>query len=155
VRFLLLDRITDLSPPTSATGVKCVSLAEPWTLDHFPGHPVFPGALILEGMAQLGGVLLEATLRGRGHVDRHAILLAADRVRFRAAVFPGDRLEHHATLEHANEDGGRVVTESRREGAKVAEASLTFAVVPVTNPVVLARRREVLHLWLHGSTEPP
>ncbi len=154
MRFLLLDRITSLSPPESAVGVKCVALSEPWTLDHFPGHPVFPGALVLEGMAQLAGVLLEATLRQRGAVDLHAVLLAADKVRFRAAVHPGDRLEHHARVQHAAQDGGRLEAHTLRDGGRVAEAVLTYALLPVSNPVVLAKRREVLNLWLHGSTEP-
>lgn len=154
MRFLMLDRITRLAGGEEATGVKCVSLTEPWTLDHFPGHPVFPGALLLEGLAQLGGVLVETTLRDRGRDGLHAVLLAADRVRFRSVVVPGDRLVHRVKLAHATEDGGRVTGTATRDDAVVAEASLTYALVPVTNPVVLAKRREVLHLWLHGTTEP-
>jgi 3-hydroxymyristoyl/3-hydroxydecanoyl-(acyl carrier protein) dehydratase len=66
VRYVLLDRITTLEPPELARGIKCVSLADDIFVDHFPGHPVMPGALILEGLAQLAGVLLEATLRQQG-----------------------------------------------------------------------------------------
>ena len=56
MRYILLDRITVLEPPR-AQGVKCVSLADDLFVDHFPGHPVMPGALLIEAMAQLGGVL--------------------------------------------------------------------------------------------------
>src|SRR3954470_5673152 len=108
MRYLLLDRITELSPPERATAIKCVSLADDVFVDHFPGHPVMPGALILEGLAQLGGVLLEATLRQRGRSDLHALLTMIDRAKFRQMVRPGDKLDLEATVLAATEDGGRV-----------------------------------------------
>ena len=55
MRYLLLDRITALDPPDRATGIKCCALSEDYLADHFPGHPVMPGALLLEALAQLGG----------------------------------------------------------------------------------------------------
>ncbi len=58
MRYILLDRITVLDPPEMASGIKCVSLADDMFVDHFPGHPIMPGALILESLAQLGGVLV-------------------------------------------------------------------------------------------------
>ena len=65
MRYILLDRITTLQPPELARGVKCVSLSDDCMADHFPGHPIMPGALILESLAQLAGVLLEQTMRER------------------------------------------------------------------------------------------
>lgn len=155
MRYLLLDRITELDPPARARGIKVCSLSEDYLADHFPGHPVMPGALLVEGLAQLGGVLVEASLRARGRDDLHALLLAADRARFRQLVRPGDRVELEALGEHATEDGGRVRGTARVDGVVVAEASLTFALVKVSNPRVIERRREYLNLWLHGSTEAP
>lgn len=155
MRYLLLDRITTLDPPSRALGWKCCSLSEDYLADHFPGHPVMPGALILEGLAQLGGVLLEATLRQRGRDDLHALLLAADRAKFRQMVRPGDRIELECIGVHASEDGGRIRGEARVDGSKVAEAELTFALVRVSNPRVIERRREYLNLWLYGATEAP
>ena len=76
MRYVLLDRITALEPPESARGIKCVTLADDIFADHFPGHPVMPGALTLESLAQLGGVLCEATMRLRGRNDLHALLVA-------------------------------------------------------------------------------
>src|SRR5262245_66309781 len=92
VRYVLLDRITQLDPPEVARGIKCVSLADDIFVDHFPGHPVMPGALILEALAQLAGVLLEATMRQRDRHDLHALLTMIDRAKFRHLVRPGDRL---------------------------------------------------------------
>ena len=65
--YLLIDRIRSLEPPETATAVKCVSLSDDVFEHHFPGQPVMPGALILEALAQTGGVLIEATMRQRGH----------------------------------------------------------------------------------------
>jgi 3-hydroxymyristoyl/3-hydroxydecanoyl-(acyl carrier protein) dehydratase len=106
-------------------------------------------------LAQLGGVLLEATMRLRGRTDLHALLLSADKARFRQIVRPGDRLELEALGVHANEDGGRVRGIARRDGETVAEAELTFAFARVSHPRVIERRQEILNLWLYGSTEAP
>jgi 3-hydroxymyristoyl/3-hydroxydecanoyl-(acyl carrier protein) dehydratase len=151
MRYLLLDRITALKPPESATAVKCVSLADDVFVDHFPGHPVMPGALILESLAQLGGVLTEAALRLRGRADLHALLTMVDRARFRQMVRPGDRLELEAIGISAREEGGQVRGLARVDGKLVAEAELTFAFAEVKNPILIARRREVLEVWLAGT----
>jgi 3-hydroxyacyl-[acyl-carrier-protein] dehydratase len=158
VRYVLLDRITVLEPPELARGVKCVSLSDDIFVDHFPGHPVMPGALIVEAMAQLAGVLVEATMRARGRHDLHALLTMIDRAKFRHVVRPGDRLDLEAKALTVTEDGGQAQGWARIDGPGgqlAAEAQLTFVFAPVTNPIVLARRREVLNVWLTGSAEEP
>jgi 3-hydroxymyristoyl/3-hydroxydecanoyl-(acyl carrier protein) dehydratase len=155
VRYVLLDRITELQPPELARGVKCVSLSDDVFVDHFPGHPVMPGALLIEAMAQLAGVLVEATMRERGRHDLHALLTMVDRAKFRHAVRPGDRLDLEARGLTVTEDGGQTQAWTRLDGQTAAEAQLTFAFARVTNPIVLARRREVLNVWLTGSMEAP
>jgi 3-hydroxymyristoyl/3-hydroxydecanoyl-(acyl carrier protein) dehydratase len=152
VRYILLDRITELAPPELARGVKCVSLSDDIFVDHFPGHPVMPGALILESLAQLAGVLLEATMRERGRQDLHALLTMADRAKFRRLVRPGDKLELEARMLAVTEDGGQAQAFARVDGALAAEAQLSFAFAQVTNPKVLAKRREFLEIWLSGSS---
>ena len=151
MRYLLLDRIVTLRPPELATAVKCVSLADDVFVDHFPGHPVMPGALLLEALAQLGGVLVEATLRDRGHDHLHAILTMVDRARFRQMVRPGDRVELQAIGLAAWEDGGQVRALAHVDGKLAVEAELTFALMPITNARLIERRREVLQTWLSGS----
>jgi 3-hydroxymyristoyl/3-hydroxydecanoyl-(acyl carrier protein) dehydratase len=155
VRYVLLDRITLLQPPELARGVKCVSLSDDIFVDHFPGHPVMPGALILEALAQLAGVLLEATMRDRGRHDLHALLTMVDRAKFRHVVRPGDRLELEARGLAATEDGGQAQAHARVDGQLVAEAQLSYAFAQITNPAVLAKRREFLNIWLTGSAEAP
>jgi 3-hydroxyacyl-[acyl-carrier-protein] dehydratase len=154
MRYLLLDRIVELEPPL-ARAVKCVSLSDDVFLDHFPGHPIMPGALLLEALAQLGGVLMEATQRKVGREDLHALLTMIDRAKFRQLVRPGDRLELEARVLTATEDGGQVRGLARCEGVLAAEAELSFAFMRITNAKTIARRREVLNVWLTGRADEP
>ena len=155
MRYVLLDRITRLVPSEVAHGVKCVSLSDDIFVDHFPGHPVMPGALIIESLAQLGGVLVEATMRERGRNDLHALLTMVDRAKFRRLVRPGDKLELETRLITAREEGGQVRATASVEGQLVAEAELTFAFAEVKSEKLKARRREVLNVWLTGTSEDP
>lgn len=132
-----------------------MSLSDDIFADHFPGHPIMPGAMIIESMAQLGGVLVEASMREQGRHDLHALLVTVDRAKFRHQVRAGDKieLECHGIVVH--EDGGQVRALARVDGKLVAEAELAFAFARVTNPKLLERRREVLNIWLTGSAEEP
>lgn len=154
MRYILIDRITSLEPPTSAKAVKCVALSDDLFADHFPGHPVLPGALILESLAQLGGVLVEATMRERGRNDLHALLVGVEKARFNRMVRPGDKLDLEAQAITVVEDGGQVRGFARVDGELAAEAKLSFAFAKITNPKLIERRREVLNVWLTGSAEP-
>ena len=151
MRYVLLDRIDLLEPPR-ATGIKCVSLSDDVFGEHFPGYPIYPGALVLESMAQLAGVLLEQCMRDqRGDDGLHAVLSMADRVRFRAQVRPGDRLLLEATVRTVSEDGGQCDVAVTSEGERVAEARLGFAFAVITDPRLLQTRADVLATWRTGS----
>jgi 3-hydroxymyristoyl/3-hydroxydecanoyl-(acyl carrier protein) dehydratase len=151
VRYLLLDRITVLETER-ATAIKCVSLADDVFVDHFPGHPVMPGSLIIESLAQLGGVLVEAAMRAKGHDHLHALLTMIQRAKFRRMVRPGDRMELETKLVTVSEDGGQIRGTAIVDGALIAEAELGFAFAKVTSEKLIARRREILEVWLHGTT---
>jgi 3-hydroxymyristoyl/3-hydroxydecanoyl-(acyl carrier protein) dehydratase len=152
VRYFLIDRIKTLEPP-EATAVKCVSLADDVFVDHFAGHPILPGALIIEGLAQLAGVLLETTMRKRGKDNLHALLVTIERARFRRRVRPGDRLDMRAEVITAQEDGGQARVSATVDGERAAEAELGFAFTTVSSPKILQARREALNIWLTGSAE--
>jgi 3-hydroxymyristoyl/3-hydroxydecanoyl-(acyl carrier protein) dehydratase len=153
MRYVMLDRITELKPAERATGVKCVSLSDDLFVDHFPGIPVMPGALILVGLSQLGGTLLEATMRQRGHATVSALLTMIDRAKFRAPARPGDRLELEATVLAFTDNAGQVQGLARVDGHVVAEAAITFAFVEVKNEKLLAARAEYLKILLTGASE--
>jgi 3-hydroxymyristoyl/3-hydroxydecanoyl-(acyl carrier protein) dehydratase len=145
MRYVLLDRITELSP-TRAVGAKCVSLGEDVFAEHFPGLPVMPGALIIESMAQLGGVVVEAASRAKSRDDLFAVLTGVDRVKFRRRVVPGDRLDLVAEVVYVSEMGGAAKVEARVEGALVTSTELTYVLTELPDKLA-ALRREQLAIW--------
>jgi 3-hydroxyacyl-[acyl-carrier-protein] dehydratase len=155
MRYVLLDRITELAPPERATAIKCVSLSDDVFADHFPGLPIFPGALVLEALAELGGVLIEATMRERGRGDLFAVLTIIERMKLRRMVRPGDRMELEVRGIAAQEAGGRVRALARVDGQLVTETEITFSLVQITNPKVIEQRMELLEVWLYGGVREP
>jgi beta-hydroxyacyl-ACP dehydratase FabZ len=89
--FLLVDGIEEMESRKRVVGIKNVTFNEPFFQGHFPGKPVMPGVLIIEAMAQTGGVLLLSEIPDRD--QKLIMLVAVDRVRFRRPVLPGDRLK--------------------------------------------------------------
>ena len=95
--FLLVDRITSLIPRHTVKGIKNVTVNEPFFQGHFPDRPVFPGVLILEGMAQVGGCLAYCSVPEMIG-DRLVYFAGIDKARFRKPVFPGDQIEYRMEL---------------------------------------------------------
>ena len=93
--MLLVDRIIELEPFKSATGIKCATMNEPFFLGHFPGHPIMPGVLLLEGMAQVGGVTMLYPEENRGKI---ALFGGMENVKFKRPVVPGDVVVTKAEL---------------------------------------------------------
>ena len=92
--MLMVDRVTLLEPGHRAIGVKCVSVNEPHFLGHYPERPIMPGVLILEAMAQVGGI----ALGGDSSEGKIPLLAGVEKARFRRPVTPGDRLEIESTI---------------------------------------------------------
>ena len=92
--FLLVDRITEMELGKRAVGIKNVTANEPFFQGHFPGNPIMPGVLILEAMAQTGGILARVTVYGTQEMeDKGSIFfMSIDKVKFRKPVVPGDQL---------------------------------------------------------------
>jgi len=93
--FLLVDRITELTPGTYIEGLKNVSISEPVFQGHFPGHPIYPGVMIIEGMAQAGGVLAfkSMNLNTQEEMQNKVVyFMSIDNAKFRSPVTPGDQL---------------------------------------------------------------
>jgi 3-hydroxyacyl-[acyl-carrier-protein] dehydratase len=96
--FLLIDKLKDIVPNTSAVGVKNVTINEEVFQGHFPGHPIFPGVLIIEAMAQTAGSLVVYSL-GPTAQNKLVYFMTVDEARFRKPVGPGDVLELHVSVE--------------------------------------------------------
>jgi len=93
--FLLLDRVTDLAKGEYIEGYKNVSISEPIFQGHFPDHPIYPGVMIIEGMAQAGGVLAFKSMDGatQEEIENKVVyFMSIDKAKFRAPVTPGDKL---------------------------------------------------------------
>ena len=93
--FLLVDRITELTPGKYIEGFKNVSISEPVFQGHFPGHPIYPGVMIIEGMAQAGGVLAFESMDEVSQEDianKVVYFMSIDKAKFRSPVTPGDQL---------------------------------------------------------------
>ena len=96
--FLMVDRVLGFEGATKCTGVKQVTINEPYFQGHFPGHPVMPGVLQVEAMAQLASILI---LRQPEHAGKLGYFMSADDVKFRQPVFPGDTLVIHVEMTKA------------------------------------------------------
>ena len=94
--FLMIDKVVDAVPNVRATGIKNVSINEPFFQGHFPIRPVMPGVLIIEAMAQTAAVLVVHTL-GQDAEGKLVYFMSVDNARFRRPVFPGDCLHVHVT----------------------------------------------------------
>lgn len=122
--FLMVDRILELEPGHRAVGIKNVSINEPYFVGHWPGSPVMPGVLVLEAMAQVGGVLLLTLVPD---TNRLALFGGVSRARFRQQVHPGDQLRLEVEMVRRKGDIGKVKAIATVDGEVVADAELMFA----------------------------
>jgi len=121
--FLLVDRIATLDlEKDEIVGQKCVTMNENFFTGHFPGAPIMPGVLILEAMAQTGGILIHM----KGYDERIAVLMTVTGAKFRKPVVPGDVLEMHIKGIHFTARGGKVNARGMVDGKLVAEAEIGF-----------------------------
>jgi len=141
----MLDRIEEIKKNEYALGVKCVTLSEDCFEHHFPGQPVYPGALLTESMAQLGGALLEISLRGRMDYMPRCVLSSV-KAKFREFVAPGDRLEMRAEIVSTREDSAKVQVSTRRGDDRICQAEMLFVFLRVEDQRLETSRKEYLDL---------
>jgi beta-hydroxyacyl-ACP dehydratase FabZ len=122
--FLLVDRIIELEPGKSALGIKNVTANEQFFQGHFPAEPIMPGVLLIEAMAQLGGVMMLALPEHRGKL---ALIGGVNKAKFRKPVVPGDTLYLYSEVLKVRGDIGRVYVHADVDGQVVTEAEILFA----------------------------
>jgi 3-hydroxyacyl-[acyl-carrier-protein] dehydratase len=120
--FLLIDRVVDVVRNVSAIGVKNVSVNESFFAGHFPNHPVMPGVLIIESMAQTAAVLVVETL-GPEAAGKVVYFMSIEGAKFRRPVVPGDQLRIHVTKERNRGNVWKFNAVARVDGTSVAEAT--------------------------------
>lgn len=126
--FLMIDRIIDIDGDDSAVGIKNVTFNEPIFQGHFPGNPVFPGVLIIEGMAQTAGAIVIAHDHGGGG-KKLVLMLTIDKAKFRKPAHPGDRLEYHIRKIQRRRTVGRYEAKAMVDGQLIAEAEIGAMIV--------------------------
>jgi 3-hydroxyacyl-[acyl-carrier-protein] dehydratase len=125
--FLLVDRIIENVPGERATGLKNVTVNEPFFQGHFPGRPIMPGVLIVEAMAQVGGIVL---LQMADLKDKLSLFAGIDKVRFRRPVVPGDQLVMTVELLCIKQKRfGKMQARAEVDGQLVSEGELMFSLV--------------------------
>lgn len=126
--FLLLDKVVNLIDGQSAIGIKNVTINEPFFPGHFPSHPVMPGVLIVEAMAQTAAVIVMHTLGATAH-GKVVYFMSVDEAKFRKPVTPGDVLELHCEAQKSRGNIWRFAGVAKVSGIKVAEAVYTAMIV--------------------------
>ncbi|KEQ25247.1 3-hydroxyacyl-ACP dehydratase FabZ [Paenibacillus tyrfis] len=122
--FLLVDRILETEVGVRAVGIKNVTINEPFFQGHFPEYPVMPGVLIIEALAQVGGVAL---LQMEGNQGKIGMLTGVDNFRFRGQVKPGDTLTLEVVVTRMKGIIGKAQATAKVEGKVVAEGEIMFA----------------------------
>jgi len=125
--FLLVDRIIEIEGKTRIVGIKNVTINEPFFQGHFPGHPIMPGVLIIEAMAQVGGMLLLNSVEDPN--GRLMYFMGIDGAKFRRPVTPGDQLHFKVTLLKLKNRISKMHGEAYVDDQLVAEADLLATVV--------------------------
>ena len=126
--FLLVDRVIELEPNKRVRAIKNVTFNEPFFQGHFPGRPVMPGVLVIEAMAQAGGLLTQLSVKPGEHKEGQLFyLVKVDNCRFNRMVVPGDQLDMEVTLKRQIKNMAVYLCEARVDGATVASAEILCA----------------------------
>jgi 3-hydroxyacyl-[acyl-carrier-protein] dehydratase len=160
MRYFLLDAVTELVPGERAAGLKCVTLTDEVLHDHFPDHPILPGALIVEAAAQLGGLLVESTLNPPpkelgDDLPRRAVLAMIEKVKLHDAAGPGDRLTIQVEFKGEIAGSAKVSFQVSADERKIARGALTFVLREVASLRVHEQRRQLYQIWMRNLADAP
>ena len=132
MRFILIDKIDRLEPGRSADGHKMIAPDEDYFRDHFPGYPLVPGVLVLESLAQLGGRLVEASVREASGRRVLPMLAKFERAKLVRQVRPGDRLDLSVEIVAIGDAAARATGTARVGGKKAATADIMYAMLDLS-----------------------
>ena len=130
--FLMIDKIINIDGDERAVGIKNVTFNEPIFQGHFPENPIFPGVLIIEGMAQTAGAIVIKHDSGTGKKNV-VLMLGVDKAKFRKPAGPGDVLEFHISKIQRRRNVGRYKAEAIVNGVVIAEAEITAMIIEASS----------------------
>ena len=126
--FLLVDRLIEMEGDERCIGIKSVTINEPFFQGHFPGFPIMPGVLIIEGLAQTAGALCVANFQ-TDYKPQLVYFMGIDRAKFRKPVLPGDQLHYHVRKIRSRGKAWRFYGEAKVNGQVVAEAEVSALIL--------------------------
>jgi 3-hydroxyacyl-[acyl-carrier-protein] dehydratase len=126
--FLLIDRVVEFEPTKRIVAIKNVSINEPFFQGHFPGYPIMPGVLVVEAMAQAGGMIMMAEIPDRE--KKLVVFTGIERAKFRRPITPGDQIRIEVEVLSMRTRAGRIQGRALVDGKLACEATLTCQVVP-------------------------
>lgn len=121
--YLMIDKIIEMNGDKSGIGIKNVTINEPFFTGHFPGKPIMPGVLLIEGMAQTAGALVINNLPVS--TGKLVYFMSVDKARFRKPVLPGDTVHFHVSKIRSRANVWKFKSQARVDGILVAEAEIT------------------------------
>ncbi len=127
--FLLIDRILEFEENKRIVGMKNVTINEPFFQGHFPGHPIMPGVLLLEAMAQTGGVMALKSLPEGEAKKKVLYFMSIDKAKFRKPVIPGDQVRFELELIKNRGNIKSFKAQAKVDGAVVAESEMMAMIV--------------------------
>lgn len=126
--FLLIDRVVEFEPTKRLVAIKNVTINEPFFQGHFPGHPIMPGVLVVEAMAQAGAIIMLNEIADRD--KKLVVFTGIERAKFRQSITPGDQLRIEVDVLSFRTRAGRIEGKALIDGKLACEATLTCMVVP-------------------------
>lgn len=153
MRYILIDKVTEFEKSSFAIGFKQTDLSDEIFLDHFPGFPVFPGAMIIEACAQLSGFLLEMSSNKAESPPKRAMLVQIEKSKFLKPIWGGEKIVVKSILENLIETGGRTYNEVFVGENKVAVSFLQFKFQMLNQEVLHIHRQDLYKKWTIGLNQ--
>lgn len=147
MRFFFVDRVDEIKPGERAVGIKNVTYNEDFLEDHFPDNPVYPGTLIVEALAQLGGFLVECSFNTSDQNVRRALLAQIEKAKFYEPVRPGDQLHLTCELTSTLEGAAQIKADARVSEKRCVAAVLTYVLWSIDSESIHRQRRDLYKQW--------
>ena len=151
MRFHLVERVEEICYGKYIIGVKCITLADDVFNEHFPGYPIFPGSLIMEGLAQLGGSFFEIMMNHKEIPLKRAVLTIINRMKFRKPSGPGDKLFYRADILTMRDDYGVAKLKAELEGELCADGEFTYSFLDIQNEVLQQSREDIYKICMRNA----